>query len=148
MAGQNVDPSGFSAAVLQELGIMPTTLAVQALNAMQQGEGQWQAGGSWNAASDFNPFNISGGQSAADQYGLGVSASKTQNPGNGPPVDEFAGWTAGVQATANFLKNADPGMFSTLQALGKPGAGQPEVQAFFNAAQNSGSFGARSRVVR
>lgn len=142
MAGVNASPSGFSAAVLQVLGIQPTDLAVQALNAMQQGEGQWGASGSWNAASDYNPFNISGGQPVISQYGLDASIRGTQDPGNGPPVDEFTNWQNGVTATANFLKNADPGMYSALQKLGQPGAGQADVQNFFNAAQNSGSFGA------
>lgn len=141
-APANVSPSGFSAAVLQALGIQPTNLAVEALNAMQQGEGQWGASGSWNAASDYNPFNISGGQGVIDQYHLDATERGTQDPGNGPPVDEFTNWQNGVTATANFLKNADPNMFATLQRLGQPNATQQDVQNFFSAAQNSGSFGA------
>ena len=140
----NITPTGFSVAVLQEMGIPVTKQAVQALKLCRRARRSGRPGVHGNTAKDFNPFNISGGQSVLNQYNAaqGVSLRTTQDPGNGPPVDEFADWGSGVKATANFLKNADPGMTRTLTALAQPGAGQAEVQAFFDAAQHSGSFGA------
>lgn len=147
MAG--MDEISFSAAVLNAMGIDVTPYTLAALMSVQQGEGQWTATGSWNAASDYNPFNISGGQSVLNQYhaNTGVSLVNTQPPGNGPPVDEFSNWQSGVKATADFLAHADPGVTSALQQV----ANNPTtttIQDFFTQLQNSGSFGtsAGSRI--
>jgi hypothetical protein len=141
--GTTVDPLQYCAAVAQAMGVAVTPYTVAALKSLADGEGQWTAGGPWNYSADFNPFNISGGQSVLTQYAHEANGGirATENPGNGPPVDEFTDWQTGIQATADFIKNADPGIYSALQAISTSPTPQ-NVQQFFTAAGSSGSFGA------
>jgi hypothetical protein len=140
----NVTPTGFSVAVLQELKVPVNAWTVSVLNSIQKAEEP-----SLSAYSEYNPFNISGGQFVANQYNLGVNVTGTMNPGNGPAVDEFSGWADGVKATANWIKNADPGIYSALISLGQSStatgtAGAQvgnDVANFFTAVTKSGSFG-------
>jgi hypothetical protein len=89
---KDLTPAQFSTAVLQRLGIRPTSANVRAMVGWAKAEG-----GHWNNSARYNPLNTT-----QPERGAGNTGSQ----GN---IKVYRNWNQGVQATVETLKNGHYG---------------------------------------
>ena len=108
MASDLANPLGFSEGILAKLGVSPKAsyygTDVQLLNAEQYQEGQWTAGGNYNAQAMRNPLNL---ETTPSQSGVTPA-------GMVGPSEVYGSWSDAVAATTSFFQVNDPKVVDAL----------------------------------